>query len=42
METKKNSRLQQRLREYAKSPSSAILAALVMLCTAITFLYCCF
>ena len=37
METKKNSRLQQRLREYAKSPSSAILAALVMLCTAITF-----
>ena len=28
METKKNSRLQQRLREYAKSPSSAILAAL--------------
>ena len=37
METKKNSKLQQRLREYAKSPSSAILAALVMLCTAITF-----
>ena len=37
METKKNSRLQQRLREYAKSPSSAILAVLVMLCTAITF-----
>ncbi|MGI6011431.1 MAG: phosphate ABC transporter permease PstA [Ruminococcus sp.] len=37
METNKSSQIQQRLREYAKSPSSAILAVLVMLCTAITF-----
>lgn len=35
MET--NNKIQQKLREYTKSPSSAILAALVMICTAVTF-----